>query len=249
MNNPAISVVIPAFNEEAVIEKAVRSVKSQEISEPVEILVINNDSTDDTASIARKAGAAVITESHKGLAYARARGVKEARGEYTVFMDADSHMPQDLLKKSLDYFAAHPDVVGLSCGLTYYDARFIDKIGIMIFNTILVPFGLFFLRLLGKPDFLIASYIICKTEALRKGGGIDMDFPFFGDDTRISMRLGTQGKVRFLTSLRVQTSARRLQKEGILATIFRYWSVFLFLHFVSVSAAKSLALSYSYKKV
>lgn len=247
MSNVVISIIIPAYNEEAVIEKAVGSVFNQNI-EPIEVLVINNTSTDDTASVARKAGASVITEDQKGLQYARSRGLQEAKGEYIVFMDADSWMPQGLLQKSLGYFKKHPDVVGVSCAVDFYDGRLIDVIGLFVFTYIITPCTLSVLRLLNKPDFMIASFILCRKSALHAAGGIDKDFPFLGDDTRISMKLGTQGKVRFLTSLHIKTSARRLQKEGILPTIFRYFSVFLLLHFVSINSAKAFANHYIYKK-
>lgn len=245
---PVISVVIPAYNEEDYIAEAILSVKAQNIGKPVEIIVIDNQSTDNTASIAKKMGVDVIFEERKGIQYARARGLREAKGTYLIFMDADSRMPQGLLQKTVDYFLLHPKVAGISCRLQYYDARFVDKLSLLIFNYLVVPVTHFGFRFLGKPDIFIASYIACKTQVLRNAGGIDMDFPFLGDDTRIAMQLATAGTVRHLTNIYIKTSARRLQKQGIAKTAFCYFTVFFLLHFVSLGAAKTFSHRYVYQK-
>jgi hypothetical protein len=87
---PAISVVIPAFNRESVIARAVRSVLAQTFL-PREIIVVDDGSTDDTAVRAGAFGDRVrlILQAQGGPARARNRGVREATGDWIAFLDSD----------------------------------------------------------------------------------------------------------------------------------------------------------------
>ena len=97
---PAIKVIIPAFNEEKSIAKVIA-----EIPDLVEeIVVVNNNSTDQTVQVSTKAGATVITEKSKGYGYACLKGIdylsqKDKTPEILVFLDGDfSDFPQELTK-------------------------------------------------------------------------------------------------------------------------------------------------------
>ncbi|MCL5795331.1 MAG: glycosyltransferase, partial [Patescibacteria group bacterium] len=76
-----ISVVIPAHNEEALLALCLKSILSQKFAGTYEIILIDNDSTDKTGQIARQFPIKVIREPKKGIAYARERGFREAKGE------------------------------------------------------------------------------------------------------------------------------------------------------------------------
>lgn len=93
-----IVVIIPAFNEEAAVGKVV-----EEIPDYVEeIIVVDNNSTDQTAATARKAGATVLFEKQKGYGKACLKGIdylinKSEKPEIVVFLDADySDYPQQM---------------------------------------------------------------------------------------------------------------------------------------------------------
>ncbi len=95
---PIIKVIIPAYNEEGSIGKVI-----QEIPDIVdEIIVVNNNSTDGTDIIAKKAGATVLNEPRKGYGYACLKGMdylanQEIKPEIVVFLDGDfSDYPQEL---------------------------------------------------------------------------------------------------------------------------------------------------------
>ena len=97
---PIIKVIIPAYNEGASITKVIK-----EIPDIVdEIIVVNNNSNDDTEAVAKKAGATVLNESKKGYGYACLKGIKylenqEIKPEIVVFLDGDfSDYPEELIK-------------------------------------------------------------------------------------------------------------------------------------------------------
>jgi glycosyltransferase involved in cell wall biosynthesis len=92
-----VSVVFPAFNEEAGIGRAVRDFG--EIEAVDEVLVVDNNSRDATARVADAAGARVVHESRQGYGHALRRGLAEAQGEYVVLAEPDgTFMAKDVLK-------------------------------------------------------------------------------------------------------------------------------------------------------
>ena len=100
------SVVIPALNEAASIAAVVESV--QQVGPWLEVLVIDDGSTDATASLARAAGARVISHPYnRGLGAAIKRGIRAAAGTHVLIMDGDGqHQPEDarrLVARLRDY--------------------------------------------------------------------------------------------------------------------------------------------------
>jgi len=91
-----ISVVIPALNEEGIVGKTVKSVPVDKLKEnglDVEIVVVNNASTDNTANEASEAGARVVYEEKRGYGNAYLKGFSESKGDIVVMGDADSTYP------------------------------------------------------------------------------------------------------------------------------------------------------------
>ena len=111
MNNPRISVIIPAFNEGQVIGDVINMVSS--LYPDAEIIVINDGSTDDTASVAGDAGAIVFSHPYNiGNGASIKSGIRIASGEIFVFMDGDGqHDPEDIASM-LEYFPEYDMVVG-----------------------------------------------------------------------------------------------------------------------------------------
>ncbi len=98
-----VSFVIPALNEEGIVGKTIKSIPVKEIEEAgyeVEIIVVNNNSTDNTEQEARDAGATVFLEMNRGYGNAYQRGFKEATGDIYVMGDADGTYP---LEQSMDF--------------------------------------------------------------------------------------------------------------------------------------------------
>ena len=91
-----ISLIIPALNEAACLPALLAEVPHALLHETI---VVDNGSTDETAAVARAAGARVVSEPRRGYGYACAAGVAAATGDILLFMDGDgSFMPQELTR-------------------------------------------------------------------------------------------------------------------------------------------------------
>lgn len=222
-----LSVIIPAYNEEAYLAACLRcaSAELQANAErgPFEIIVVNNGSADRTAEIA--AGfprVRVVHEPRKGLTWARQCGLNEAKGEILAFIDADTRMPVGWLERMLDAYESGNRVVCVSGPYVYYDLSGAKKALVRLYWL-----------LLAKPMYWLTRYMAvggnfaARKDALLRIGGFDTTISFYGEDTNIARRLSCAGNVVFDMRLVMETSARRLRAEGFISTGLRYALNFL----------------------
>ena len=94
-----VSIVIPAFNYGKYIAEAIESALAQSV--PCEIIVVDDESTDNTAEIVKKYPVKYIWQKNKGLAGARNTGIREAKGKYIMSFDADDILRPDAIKEHL----------------------------------------------------------------------------------------------------------------------------------------------------
>jgi glycosyltransferase involved in cell wall biosynthesis len=94
-----LSFVIPAYNEECLIGQTLRTLldSAQALEESYEVIVVDDASTDRTAEIARSFGATVIPVNLRKISAVRNAGVRAARGEMLIFIDADTSVPATVL--------------------------------------------------------------------------------------------------------------------------------------------------------
>ena len=103
-----ISLVIPAHNEEALLGATIEALRAaaRDIGDTVELIVVDDGSTDRTADIARARGAQVVRVHVRQIAAARNAGARAARGELLVFVDADTIVPAVVLRGAVDAWRA-----------------------------------------------------------------------------------------------------------------------------------------------
>jgi len=107
----SVSVIIPVYNGESTLIEAVESVRSQ-ASDSLEIIVVDDGSTDRTDAVIRTLGPKVrsFRQANAGPAAARNRGLTEARGDRIAFLDADDLWAPGKLARQLDFLERHPEV-------------------------------------------------------------------------------------------------------------------------------------------
>ncbi len=111
VENPLVSVIVPAYDAARFLPDAVASVRTQRY-QPVEILVIDDGSHDACERVVAELGAPVryIRQEHAGPAAARNRGLELSRGEFIGFLDADDEWPEHKLSVQLARLLAEPEL-------------------------------------------------------------------------------------------------------------------------------------------
>ncbi|MDB5111776.1 MAG: hypothetical protein JWR67_2890 [Mucilaginibacter sp.] len=97
--HPEISVVIPAYNEEENIVPTLASLCNNFTNRSVEIIVVNNNSTDNTEALVKACGVQCILETKQGITHARNAGLAIAKGKYILNADADTIYPKDWIEE------------------------------------------------------------------------------------------------------------------------------------------------------
>jgi len=215
-----ISVVIPAFNEEANIGNCLRSLKKQ--SRPAdEIIVVDNNSTDKTAQIAKKLGATVILEKKQGIAFARNAGFNAAKGDIIARIDADSTAHHNWLRLMENGLHKNPESVAIT-GIIYYpDFGFFGR------SKTCVRFYAYFVRLLSGIVFLRASnFAVYKKQWQKIRGKLCDTAKLVHEDWDISFHLQDKSKVAYSQEIAVNTSSRRSWEKP-----FSFFIVYPFMFF------------------
>jgi glycosyltransferase involved in cell wall biosynthesis len=116
-----ISVIIPAYNAQKTILKTIESVRQQTFTN-LEIIIINDGSTDQTLSIVRSINDSrikVLDYPNGGVSIARNRGINQAKGNYLAFLDADDFWTTDKLELQLKALTKNPQA-GVAYSWTYF---------------------------------------------------------------------------------------------------------------------------------
>ncbi|MCL4360281.1 glycosyltransferase [Patescibacteria group bacterium] len=216
-----ISVVIPAYNEEALLPKTLTSLRHL-IRKPDEIIVIDGGSTDGTKAIARRSGASVYTIQHRGIGYARQQGIEHAKGDVIAFTDADTLVPDDWLTK-IEQTLSRPSVSCVFGTFRVPDGWLPYRIYINRLQPILNQFY-FWMGIPMAPGQNIAFW---KKKALAVGG-FPTDFKI-AEDIEMARRLKRTGKLVLRQDLIVVSSGRRgSEGPGLLLRTFKAFFLYLF---------------------
>lgn len=108
--NPCVSVIIPTYNRCWILKEAIDSVLSQKFSD-IEIIVVDDGSTDATNELLTTYGDQVIAicQKNKGVSAARNVGITIAKGDYIAFLDSDDMWLSEKLSCQHDFFQSHPE--------------------------------------------------------------------------------------------------------------------------------------------
>lgn len=195
------SVVVPAYNESLCLESTLQSVRNQNFSGSVELIVVDNNSSDDTSHIARAYADLVLYYTERqGASAARQHGANRARGKNLVFLDADTAMSPNLLTEAARSLEA--GYVGGRAPITVADASFGARWTEAVVNG--------WHRFIG-PTFI--PYLYCTRDVFDRAGGWDLHITC-AEEVRLQRRIRQHGRLAWNVSARTTTDARRYRAEG-----------------------------------
>lgn len=215
---PLVSIVIAAWNEEVNLLRCIATLANMETVKPFEIIVVNNNSSDDTQLTIDSLKIKGLFQPIQGPGPARQLGLENAKGKYILLADADCFYPNKWLDEMVDLLSQP----GVSC--VYGRYSFISEAG----------YSRIQLSLLEKTKDIIAEYRHINRPYLNTYG-ISMGFlrePALkigfvmknvrGEDGRMAYALMRYGKIKQMkeNSARVWTGARTLKRDGSFFQLF-----------------------------
>ncbi|QIS16339.1 glycosyltransferase family 2 protein [Nocardia arthritidis] len=202
-----LTVVIPALNEAAVIERCLRLLVAQDAID--EVIVVDNGSDDGTPAIVREFAAAnpkveLVHEPNRGITPARNTGFDKARGEFIARTDADTLVGAEWGRTIRDYLLAHPETAAVTGICTYHDS----PVGFFL------KFGLYLQdrrgKLGGRVGNMHGPNMALRREAwlqVRDDTQVRADV---AEDLDLALCLSKRGlRIDQLKDMRAETSSRR----------------------------------------
>lgn len=234
---PEVSILMPAYNEEGKVEESLEN--ALELDYPVEIVFVDDGSTDSTLEKAEKFSDAenleiVEHQENQGKAEALNSGLVNVGTEYVVVQDADSVASSDLLEDAIARFEHGEDVGAVIGAIQNFDndtlVRKLQRVQYQMTN-----FYRSLMASIGTLDVTPGAFSLYRTSDLREVGGFDPGNPT--EDLEMAWRLRSQGKnldmvfdsksrTEFPHSIRALYNQRVRWKRGSIVNLVKYRKMF-----------------------
>ncbi len=205
-----LSVIIPAYNEEQCLPLTLERIRTAlaSLACPAEIIVVDNDSPDDTKRVASAHGATLYFEKEHNISKVRNTGAANSTGDVLIFIDADTLVPETLFQR-LDAILKDEKCLGGAIAVAYED---FDRRWMRLYLWGWKFWSTFFNMKQGAGQF-------CRRSVFETLGGYDESI-FIGEDVEFYWRLSKFAKrkggyLKFLADPKVITSSRRFNQMGI----------------------------------
>ncbi len=216
-NDPLISIVIPAFNEEENILQTLKALCNNKTKWPFEIIVVNNNSNDRTEELVNSTGIKCILETKQGITIARNTGLANAKGTYILNADADTIYPIDWIEQM-----ASPLISNNNIAAVYGRFSFIPIGNTGRFAYFFYEYLADFMRWINKTFRDEAMNAYGFNSGFRKEQGLAVDGfnhpPGTNEDGWMALKLREKGfgKLYYVTNITalVWTTDRRIQIDG-----------------------------------
>ncbi len=214
---PEVSVVIPAYNEEDGILLTLQSLSANSTNRVVEIIVVNNNSKDNTEALVLETGIKCITEKKQGITAARNAGLATAQGKYILNADADAIYPKDWMEQMIAPLANNENI-----SITYGRFSFIPTGVTNRFTYFFYEYMADMLRYINKLFREEAVNVYGFNSGYRRLQGIEVEGynhpKGANEDGWLALKLRNKGfgKLHYVTNIKalVWTTDRRIQSDG-----------------------------------
>ena len=205
-----VSIIVPAHNESRYIEKTLKQLNeaARQIELDYEIIVVNDDSTDDTAALAREAGAIVVDVKLRNIGAVRNAGAARASNPWLFFVDADTHVPTGVLAAAVR--ALKKGSVGGGAFVALDETTDIHWTKMAMYYLVCLVWQTF-----GR--WAAGCFMFCQKSKFEDFGGFDEAY-FAAEELFFSKQLKRRGKFQLIREP-VVTSARKFRSYSTLALV------------------------------
>lgn len=211
----SVSVVIPVKDDAALLERCLAALASQTVA-PVEVIVVDNGSTDDSARVAALGGARVISHPDGSIPAVAAAGLDAAHGDILCRLDADCLPPRVWIESITDSMG---DSDGITGGADFIDGpRWLRKPLAYLY------LGAYYLSLwpaLGHVPLFGSNFAVTRRGWQAVSAGVHRDDDMVHDDLDLSFHLGREHRIRFARGMAMGISMRPFADAGAFWTRLR----------------------------
>ena len=199
-DNPIVSVVVIAYNEEKRLAACLWSLSELQTKYPMEILGVNNNSMDRTEEVYQRIGLPYFNETQQSPGFARQCGLEHAKGKYHFCIDADTFYPAkyiDLMMTKLE----RPDVSCVSSFWSFFPDENHSRFGLFLFEMIRDIF--LWVQHFKRPELCVRGMVFAFKTDLARQVKIRTDIRR-GEDGSLALSLKPYGQIAFLYNRRAR---------------------------------------------
>lgn len=235
---PLVSVVAIAHNEEKHILSCLWSLTENICNFPIEILVVNNNSTDKTTEILNKCCVTWFDEPQKGPGHARQCGLNHAKGKYHICIDADTLYPPHYIQTLVDQLS-EPRVSCVFSLWSFMPDKQHSKIGLLFYERLRD----FYLKIQSfkRPELCVRGMVFGFNTNMGRKIGFRTDI-IRGEDGSLALALKKYGKIIFITDQK----ARALTSNGTLNNDSSFFKSFMKRFFKAMKSLNTIFRKASY---
>ena len=216
---PLASIVVIAYNEECRLAACLWSLSEFRTKYPIEILGVNNNSKDDTECVYKTLGLPYYNETQKSPGFARQCGLRNAKGKYHFFIDADTLYPSCYVDKMMEKLLT-PDVSCVGTFWSFYPDDKHSALGLFCFEMIRDAF--LWIQHFKRPELCIRGMTFAFNADYARQVQIRTDIRR-GEDGSLALSLKRFGKIAFLYSRKARpvTGYGTLGDESLLTSLWK----------------------------
>ena len=217
-NEPLVSIVIVAYNEERRLPACLWSLSEQQCKYPIEFIGVDNESKDRTAEIYQAFGVPYYTEHQHTCGYARQCGLNQAKGRITMCIDCDTMYPPHYIELMVDNLQ-QPGISAVAAMWSYYPNEDHSKLQMKMYEF----FRDCYLKIqnINRPELTVRglAFGYYTENALKEGYRVEL---LRGEDGSMALSMKKYGKIKFVYDkrCRVITGYGGLKEKSILAAMW-----------------------------
>lgn len=215
---PLVTVAVIAHNEEKRLAACLWSLSEQKCDFPIEIVGVDNNSSDRTAEVYAKCGISSLPETRQSPGWARTKGLENARGKYTVTIDSDTIYPP-LYVQTLTRQLMKKDVVAVGSFWSYYPDKDHSRFSLALYESVRDIY--LWLLHFKRPELAVRGMVFGHDTELARKVGIRTDI-IRGEDGSLALGLKQFGKIKFVHSRKARpvTGYGTMGKDGSIFSRF-----------------------------